>query len=57
MFPQEEGRRFTLEPEKTEPVELCGFGDTGEAGIAAAMRGGEQLKTGDSSPWSEGVTE
>ena len=57
LFPQEEGRRFTLKPEKTEPVELCGFGDTREAGIAAAMRGREQLKTGDSSPWSEGVTE
>lgn len=38
LFPQEEGRRFILESEKTEPVELCGFGDTGKAGIAAAMK-------------------
>lgn len=36
FLPQEEG--FILEPEKTEPVELCGFGDTGKAGTAAAMK-------------------
>lgn len=36
FFPQEEG--FILEPEKAEPVELCGFGDTGKAGTAAAMK-------------------
>ncbi|MXQ78972.1 hypothetical protein E5288_WYG000472 [Bos mutus] len=36
FFPQEE--RFILEPKKTEPVELCGFGDTGKAGTAAATK-------------------